>query len=451
MATYMVEKPPLRVGASAVFPLDLKLQKKLRFTSRFGDEVLLHDVRDGELHVPRALAPVRSDDTVDETIWSNPVDYPKCPEPRPNQVEFFAEVDKIVAAQQSGVLVAYTGFGKTVVGFRIAARAQRRTLVVTTKDDIFKQWVNDAPKFLGISPNEVGVIRGPKCQHDRKIVVSMIHSLAKPAKYPPGFWKSFDVVVFDECHRLPAEQFSTVASLFPARIRLGLSATPERADGKDKVLHAHLGPIRAQTEAELMVPKVLVMKSQWECPLVRRRDVDTGKVIVKKLPHEPGKTMHLEKIVASDPVRNALIVEMAIAAFQKGRKVCVFSSLIDHLHSLQRAIVEQGVSGKEIGIYVGATTKAEKQNRDMAKARPLLLTTYTMMGEGTNLPWLDTCVLGMPRSNVAQPIGRIRREYPDKKDPVVIDIVDTDSPVFAGYAQKRAAWYNSIGANVIKY
>ena len=43
-------------------------------------------------------------------------------------------------------------------------------------------------------------------------------------------------------------------------------------------------------------------------------------------------------------------------------------------------------------------------------------------------------MLAMPRANVTQPVGRIRREYADKEQPVVMDVVDNDSPVFSGYA-----------------
>jgi superfamily II DNA or RNA helicase len=71
-----------------------------------------------------------------------------------------------------------------------------------------------------------------------------------------------------------------------------------------------------------------------------------------------------------------------------------------------------------------------------------------MMGEGTDIPWLDTCILAMPRARVEQPVGRIRREYDDKADAVVMDLVDADSPVFAGYASERLKWYRRIGAEV---
>jgi superfamily II DNA or RNA helicase len=296
----------------------------------------------------------------------------------------------------------------------------------------------------------VGEIRGDKCQVvGTKFCVAMIHSLSKDGKYPPWITNGFGLVIFDECHRVPADQFSAVADMFPALLRLGLSATPDRADGKELVILSHIGPIRAKTVAQLMVPKVLRFHSAWDCPRVLRTDKETGEKKVVRLPHEAGKTAHIEKMLAADSVRNHLLGDMIATAYKKGRKVVVFSTLIEHLQALHRICRDAfSISGREMGFYVGATSKADKEKRDRAKARQIVFATYSMCSEGTDIPWLDACILAMPRSAVTQPIGRIRREYPDKPQPVVMDIVDADSPVFQGYANSRAKWYKSIGAEV---
>jgi len=88
------------------------------------------------------------------------------------------------------------------------------------------------------------------------------------------------------------------------------------------------------------------------------------------------------------------------------------------------------------------------EQRKTASVKPVILTTYRMMSEGTDIPWLDTCVMGTPRADVVQIVGRIRREYPDKPQPIVMDFIDRDSPVFAGYANKRLNWYKKLGAEV---
>jgi hypothetical protein len=207
--------------------------------------------------------------------------------------------------------------------------------------------------------------------------------------------------------------------------------------------------VRARTAAELMIPKVLRFESEWQCPRVRRFDPESGENEVVQLPHDYGKTTHIEKIVAADPVRNHLLAELIFNAYEKGRQLVMFSTLHDHLHAVHRLCIKDfGISGRKMGFYVGAVLKTEKEHREREKVKPILFTTYGMMGEGTDIDRLDTCLLAMPRANVAQPVGRIRRVYADKEQPVVMDVVDNDSPVFSGYATARLKWYNTIGCEI---
>ena len=56
-------------------------------------------------------------------------------------------------AHREGALTlvgAPPGWGKTVLGFHAAAAIGRKTLVITTKDDIYKQWYDGAKTFLGL-------------------------------------------------------------------------------------------------------------------------------------------------------------------------------------------------------------------------------------------------------------------------------------------------------------
>lgn len=442
---------PLSYGATAVYPYSAAIERKYKFVSRFGEEVSLCSVDKAKnlIHLPRALCPVGDNDN---RRPGEPVVFKKSPSPRPHQVDLFDETAAFLKKGLSGIVCAYTGWGKTVLGYHAAAILGVKTLVITTKDDIYQQWLTGAASFLGLADHEIGEIRGDKCQVvGTKFVVAMVQSLSKDGKYPDWITHDFGLVIFDECHRMPADQFSSVVDMFPAMLRLGLSATPERADGKDMMLYAHIGPIRAKTEAQLMVPKALLFKSAWECPRVMRTDPETGAKRVVRLPHQPGKTAHIEKILAADPVRNHLLAELIYGAHEKNRQVVLFSTLHDHLRTLHRAIHEHfGISGRKMGFYLGAQTRAEKEQREREKVKPILLTTFQMMSEGTSLDWLDTCILGMPRSNVVQPVGRIRREYPDKAPPVVMDVQDHDSPVFSGYAGSRRNWYESIGCKIVE-
>lgn len=449
LSDFIRHDTPLYTGATAAYPYSVKMERKYRFTSRFGDEVSLCQNEGNKiLHLPRALCPIGEQD---QRRPGKDVVFPKDPAPRPNQVDIFEETTSFLKKGLSGLVSAYTGWGKTYLGYHAAYVAQKKTLVITTKDDIYKQWIADAPAALGISPDEVGEIRGDKCEvNGTKFCVAMIHSLTREGKYPDWIGDEFGLIIFDEVHRLPADQFMKAAVMFGALLRLGLSATMDRSDGKELMVYAHIGPIRAKTEGELLIPKVLRFQTAWECPRVMREDKITGQKKAVLMPHEPGRTAGMEKIIAADNVRNHQIVDAINMVHHKGRQIVVFSTLRDHLETLKRATIALGISGKNIGMYVGAKSKAEERLRDSIKARPILFTTYGMMAEGTNLPWLDTCLLAMPRSRVTQPVGRIRREYEDKSEPVVLDFVDNSSPVFAGYAYSRLRWYNSIGCKVVE-
>ena len=127
----------------------------------------------------------------------------------------------------------------------------------------------------------------------------------------------------------------------------------------------------------------------------------------------------------------------------------MFSTLHDHLKSIHRACATAfGISGRKTGFYIGATTKGEKNAREREKVKPVLFTTFAMMSEGTTLDWIDTCILGHAAIE-RDPAGRPHpARAPDKAPPVVMDIVDEDSPVFNAYAAGRLKWYRSIGCQI---
>ena len=122
-----------------------------------------------------------------------------------------------------------------------------------------------------------------------------------------------------------------------------------------------------------------------------------------RLPHQPGKTTHIEKMLAAD--NRAQPHDRASCCKQRSTRAArlvVFSTLHDHLKALHRACIEafRAFRAGKMGFYIGATTKAEKDAREREKVKPILFTTYAMMCEGTSLDWLDTCILAMPRSSV---------------------------------------------------
>lgn len=439
---------PLITDSDAWYPYSYELAEQYRFKPRFGESVMLHK-RDGDfIRLPRELCPIGK---VDKRTCGKSVTFGKCPSPRPEQVEIFAQTIQFLLDGRSGIVSAYTGWGKTVLGLYVAAQLHVKTLVVTTKDDIYRKWYDDAKRFLDLPDHEVGEIRGNKCEIvDTKFVVAMIQSLSKDGKYTTELQKYFDefgLVIFDEVQRLPADHFQVAASMFKAKLRLGLSANFKRSDGKELLILAHIGPVRAQTTEELMIPEIIRVSTQWQCPKVYRKNKDGTKDLIS-FPHEAGRTSQMETNIAQDLQRSNLIAGYFKTCFDKGRKIAAFSTTHEHLMALGAAAVKAGIPKGEIGFYIGSTGKKAIAERDEAIEKRLVLTTYGMMGEGTDRDDFDTCFLCMPRANVLQPVGRIRRQHEGKRSPVVFDFLDDDSPVFKGYGFGRLKWYVSIKADV---
>ena len=409
-------------------------------TTRLGEELVLSEkVPDLDIvKWPRALCPLGSDHRTD----GKPCNIPQSVVlPRKGQGKLIAQAFALMVGDESFVLEAGTGTGKTVMAIDLIARMEVKTLVIIPKSDLMDQWRKELETFLpGV---KVGTIRQNKYDvADKDVVLGMLHSLAKPDKYPGGISSEFGLVIWDEVHRLPADTFQKTAGLFSAHLRLGLSATPTRFDGKEILIQSHIGPVRVRSKAVLLHPVIGVYQTKWKCPRWRRGDVYI------KAKHTPGKCGHILNHIADDEQRNSMILKKILAAYKRDRKIVVFSDRITQLECLRNVAIKLGTPAKDTALYVSGKGKAELER---AKSAPIIFATYGMMSEGTDIPWLDCCILATPRSNVKQAVGRILREYPDKPTPVVLDFIDFDSHVFARYAENREFFYREIKGTVKKY
>jgi superfamily II DNA or RNA helicase len=371
---------------------------------------------------------------------------------KPEQLRVIQESVELLKADEQFIVSAPTGWGKTYVGAQIAGLMGRRFCVITTKDDIVNQWRDAIKATLGLEDEEIGIWRGHQVpKHSHKAVVGLVQSLMKGVdRYGASAYTGFGLVLCDEVHRMGAEGFSQAMWHFPAKYRLGMSATPFRKDGKDQVFQWHIGPVRVEATMEVLVPKVLYHQSGWKIPRSANGE---------KIPHDFGNISLLLKPIGRNHERNALIVQYLHSTYERGRNCIAFSDNLEHLTIIADMLRAKGIPEEKIGYYVGAPNDvykskgkaAQLKERGQHRYRQILLSTYKMASEATNIPWLDTVIMMTPKANVEQIVGRIRREYDDKKPPVVIDIVDRDSLVLSHYAKARLRWYKELGCDVKFY
>lgn len=154
-------------------------------------------------------------------------------EPYPHQSEALRAWHR---AQGRGVVALPTGAGKTQVAVMAMAARQRSTLVVVPTLDLMNQWYDVLSATFA---RPIGLVGGG--YHDVQSVTVTTYDSAH--LHMDRLGNRFGLVIFDECHHLPSEAYATAARMCLAPLRLGLSATPERADGLESLYPELVGPV----------------------------------------------------------------------------------------------------------------------------------------------------------------------------------------------------------------
>jgi superfamily II DNA or RNA helicase len=353
-----------------------------------------------------------------------------------------------MAKHDYGVLCAPPGTGKTVMSCALIARHRTSTLVLVHRALLLDQWRREAGRFLGIvKRKEIGIWRGATRRLTRRLDIAMLPSLTRAENYA-GVFEGYGLVIVDECHHVPAATFEALLKACPCRKIVGLTATPVRKDGLEKLLHLQCGPIRHSIHAspDDAVPRtVYVRRSSFHFPDVLG-------------PHPP---IHLvwEALVA-DIGRTKQIVADIRASLEEGRCPLVLSDRRAHLDRLEAELTTQSGSSV-VAVYrleSGIGKKQREAIRDEIDRRFgtgekfVLLATASLIGEGYDLPRLDTLFLAMPLSfkgRVIQYAGRLHRLHAEKREVRVYDYLDEGNPLTIAMFRRRSGAYRQMGYRMI--
>ncbi|MEO7021297.1 MAG: DEAD/DEAH box helicase [Ktedonobacteraceae bacterium] len=155
-------------------------------------------------------------------------------QPRPYQEEALAKWHE---AHNAGVVVLPTGAGKTLVAAQAIHALGLWTLAVVPTLDLLAQWRVALAATLTLDPAQIGVFGGGA----KELAPITIITYDSAALYPREL-RRFGLLIFDECHHLPAPTYRQIAESAFTPLRLGLSATPERSDMAHEDLDFLVGP-----------------------------------------------------------------------------------------------------------------------------------------------------------------------------------------------------------------
>jgi superfamily II DNA or RNA helicase len=355
------------------------------------------------------------------------------------QLKAINEFSTLVAKGGSGFfLEAAPGSGKTVMGLRMLSLLGVTSLVIVPKSDLVKQWKDRILKFTNVKENEIGTIEGGSGEYkDKKIVIGLVHSIIIKRIATKEFCSYFGAVLFDECDSsLPPKTFSSASGMFPAKYRIGMTASATRADGLHVIFEENLAQFRIKcTNTKTLEPTVILHMfkgSSGEIPSYLK-DLQRRGVLISNL--------------ASNPVRNNLIANYATRSYNSGRATLIISDRKDQLKKVESILTKVFKIPKEdIGYFVrsldGKNLK-EAEKKHSADKCQIILATYGMLSRGTDIPRLSCLILGTLRSDMKQVLGRIERFLEGKLSPVVIDIIDLHYPSAMRSAKARIKFYKN--------
>ena len=334
----------------------------------------------------------------------------------------------------NGILQAATAFGKTVVCSALIAERKVNTLIILESSALIEQWEESLKRFLDINEelpkyktktgriktrkSQIGTLQGAHDSMTGIVDIAMAGSLCKKGEYH-SLLNQYGMVIVDECHHAASDTISAVLQEVKAKYVYGVTATPARGDGLERINYMLLGPIRYRYTSKEKA------KAQGIDHLVYPRFTRTvpprGVTTEKMHPNEA------YEIVRDNDLRDEQIISDVRECIATGRTPVILSRYKDHSEKLYERVKTYA---DHVFLMTGNNSKREhrqilKQMKQVDKQESLVLVaTGKLIGEGFDFPRLDTLIMATPvsfKSVVEQYAGRLNRDYESKENVIVYE------------------------------
>lgn len=368
------------------------------------------------------------------------------------------------APLDGATLIGACGSGKTSILLRAAQRIGRVALTTVHTSDLLTDWLEALVDHTTLRVNldrpghkdDIAIVRGPfrESWMKAKFLIAMIQSLSAH-EYPREFYRRVGLLINDEAHRMPAHTWKDAPGRFPARRRLGATATNRRADGMYKVFELHMGKVaykipRGETQLR---PRVFTVETDitvnpWDVFDWRKKhrlnttDEETRWEVATSADNTDDS--RLEKALAENAERNDFIAERIAEAAQNGRRILLLARFTQRLEELHARLQRMGVDS----VLYTAKHAGNFKRRRALRGHQVLLGTVGIASTGINIPTLDFLALTSPdygSTFVEQASGRVARVWPNKLEPIILNFSDPLVPRSAQCAAIREEHFERLG------
>lgn len=360
-------------------------------------------------------------------------------------------------AHRCGTLYATTAFGKTVTAAALIAQKKVNTLILVHTKALLDQWRERLEEYLStdFQPEEHHKGRGRRKKFQQfgalsstentlngKIDIALLQSCMSDNEVKP-FVHHYGMVIVDECHHAPAVNFERVLREVNVRYVYGLTATPIRKDGHQPIIFMQCGEIRYTADS----------KSQQAQQSFRRLLIPRF-TSHRNLKADGGNYAQVIDELIENESRNKLILEDVASNLTEGRTPIILTARTAHVDLLVAEC--RKICPNVIRLVGNDSAKAKREAMAQLSRVPndeplVVVATGKYVGEGFDLPRLDTLMLALPVSwegLIAQYTGRLHRNYPGKTETHIYDYIDLRVPICDSMYRKRLHGYKAVGYSI---
>lgn len=344
-------------------------------------------------------------------------------------------VDDIREAFKSGYkspfLTAPTGAGKTVILSEICANAAKKgtnTVILVHRQELVVQTAKALGKFginhsliapAKVVQNAIKIqleeLKKSYFRDESNIYIATVQTLIRRMADLP----KFDLILIDEAHHGVAGTWLKIVKSYPEAKILGVSATPERLDGKglgvncggifDKLI---IGPTISD-----LIDRGFLTKPKVYCPPIQA-DFDGIRTIAGDFDRkEQEKRLNKPRIIGN--------VISHYRKYCEGIPAIAFCPTVEYAKYVAENFNAAGYRATSIDGNMDDYQRNRAIN-DLANGRLDVLTSCEIVSEGTDIPVVGAAILLRKTKSLGlylQQVGRALRAYPGKSEAIILDHV----------------------------
>ncbi len=333
--------------------------------------------------------------------------------------------EREVHGRTRNLVVAATGTGKTMIAAfdyarRVGADRQLpRLLVLAHRKELLEQARTTFRQVLreGSFGEVLAEGRDPV---DLDHLFATIQSFGRRSfieRLGASYW---DHVIVDECHHAPADSYRMVMEQLRPRILVGLTATPERQDGRS-LLDDFDGHVAAELRLWEALERRLLVPFEYHGlhDSVDLRDVafTRGRYAVDGL----------DRVFTGDTTRAALVLAQLQKRVASVRDIRAIGFCVSVAHADFMAATFNRWGVPSMSLHGDSSDEERRRARAHLASREVnIIFTCDLYNEGVDLPFVDTLLLLRPTESATlflQQLGRGLRLSDDKSSCLVLDFI----------------------------